>query len=220
MNSIISLKDFSKEYAGNLVLNAINLEFADSGLVLLLGANAAGKSTLLKSIAGLLLASNGQLQTDSKVAYFGHAIGLYPNLTVKENLSLFQNLEIVDSALLEKYVLEFELSDLLKKSIAELSQGQRARVNLARVFAAPGEWPVLLDEPGANLDVSWSNKLLKIVETNLQTRLILLVTHDPQKYYNLASRVVVMQAGKVVYDQTTDNASVEQVQSIYLEQLK
>ncbi len=217
---MIELKNCSKEYSGSLALDSINLSFKDPGLVLLLGANAAGKSTLLKTIAGLLPVSQGEVCNPAPTAYFGHESGLYSELSVRENFMVLQSLQITDSKLLKDLIGIFDLSPLLSKRFSELSQGQKARVNLARVFASPESWPILLDEPAANLDSRWSSVLSGLIAESALKRLIMLVTHDPKKYYGTVSRVVFMDQGRIVNDFEAGQDSATKVDVLYSEYLR
>ena len=217
---MIELKDCSKEYSGSLALNSITLSFEQNGLVLLLGSNAAGKSTLLKAMAGLVVPSQGSVSSLSPVAYFAHEGGLYPQLTAEENFQLFKNLGLIDSELLSQLISELELPGLFSKLVSQLSQGQRARLNLLRVFSSPSGWPILLDEPAANLDIKWSNKLSEIIKRSAKDRLLVLITHDPSKYYDQASRFLFLNSGVLIFDQLKNNSSLQQIQELYMGQLK
>src|SRR5262245_23118343 len=126
--------NLTKRYGTLAVLNDCTCHFFAGDKVLLLGANGTGKSTLLRILAGLLRPDRGTRETPletSAIGYSGHDLLLYPELSVKENLSLFNAL-IPRPADLEEVLVWWELTEIQDRTVGRLSRGQQARVTLAR----------------------------------------------------------------------------------------
>ncbi len=150
------------------VFNGLGFELTPGGALVLRGANGSGKSSLLRLMAGLGRPLSGALEWDSediaddaeahnrRLHYLGHADPVKPVLTVAENLNFWSTLRGGDGAENAKDAVPSALQRLGIGHLADvpgrfLSAGQKRRVNLARVLAAPAElW--LLDEPGTALD--------------------------------------------------------------------
>ena len=142
-----------------------DLKFAISpgGLLVLTGANGSGKSSLLRIMAGLLRPASGALYWDgapvagdpeaqaARLHYLGHLNAVKPVLTAAENLAFWAALHGGSAAEVERGLEAFDLTALAGVPAGMLSAGQKRRVALARLLAAPAEiW--LLDEPTVGLD--------------------------------------------------------------------
>jgi heme exporter protein A len=222
---VIELTNCSKEYGGSLVIKSVSLSISKPGLVLMLGGNGAGKSTLLKMMSGILQPSAGQISISLPVAYLGHDLMLYPQLSVKENLELFCKLGLVDGHKLEEAYLEFELDSLKFNLVSTLSQGQKARVNLARVFSLIDKslterGAILLDEATTALDVKWRQKVADKIKAISVQRPVVFVTHDPKAYYELANRVIFLDQARLIYDQSIDPQSYNEIDRLYMDSLR
>ncbi len=166
------------------------LEFtADSGRALVLtGRNGAGKTTLLRVIAGLLRAAHGTLELaggDSELTlpeqahYLGHRDALKPSLSVAENLQFWGAYLGLAPGKSEAALDAVGLLDLAALPAGYLSAGQRRRLSIARLLAAPRPiW--LLDEPTAALDVAAQARLAELMRKHLAGGgLIVAATHGP-----------------------------------------
>lgn len=120
----------------------------------LLGANGAGKTSLLRVLAGLGHADGGQVDAHASILYLGHALGLKPELSVTENLEFFARIKGVAEPQheIDKALKRIGLAHYFDAPVHTLSAGQRRRIALARLLIEPAQiW--LLDEPFAALDV-------------------------------------------------------------------
>jgi heme exporter protein A len=157
------------------------------GLVLV-GPNGAGKSSLLRLIAGLLRPESGrfdltggnpELSIAEQAHYLGHQDALKPSLTVLENLRFWANYLNASDASLEGPLTAVGLASLADLPAGYLSAGQRRRLSIARLLAAPRPiW--LLDEPTTALDIASQAKLAELMAGHLRTGgIVVAATHGP-----------------------------------------
>lgn len=193
---------------------AVNLEIKEGDFVALAGQSGSGKTTLLRILAGLEEAE-GVLQIGDefwlqgkkslapqkrKIGFVFQDYALFPNMTVEENL-LFVN---KDKELADKLLAMTELSTLKKRLPNTLSGGQKQRVSLCRAMMNRPKL-LLMDEPLSALDPAMRTKLqheILMLHKEFGTTTIM-VSHDPSEIYRLASRVVVLNFGKIVNDGTS-----------------
>jgi len=209
----ITLSNLSKRWGKVYGARNINLDIADREFIVFLGPSGCGKTTTMRMIAGLEDPSEGEIRIgdrvvnklepkDRDVAMVFQSYGLYPNLTVYENIRFPLKVRKVDPATHDERVNRaaamVELGDLLKRFPRELSGGQRQRVALARaVVREPTVF--LMDEPLSNLDAKLrvsTRAQLKNLQHELQVTTIY-VTHDQIEAMTLADRVVVMESGEI-----------------------
>lgn len=192
----------------------VNLEIKKGDFVALAGQSGSGKTTLLRILAGLEEAE-GVLQIGDefwlqgkkalapqkrKIGFVFQDYALFPNMTVEENL-LFVN---KDKELADKLLAMTELSTLKKRLPNTLSGGQKQRVSLCRAMMNRPKL-LLMDEPLSALDPAMRTKLqheILMLHKEFGTTTIM-VSHDPSEIYRLASRVVVLNFGKIVNDGTS-----------------
>jgi heme exporter protein A len=165
------------ERGERLVFAGLGFSLGPGEALILTGPNGSGKSSLLRLMAGLLKPAEGQLLWEGqpldeepeahrrRVHYLGHQEAVKPVLTLSENLSFWAALkggDVGEAAILEALD-RFGLKPLAELPARYLSAGQRRRLALARLLAAPGElW--LLDEPTVGLDAASVQRLCKEIE--------------------------------------------------------
>jgi heme exporter protein A len=170
------------------IFQAINLELSSGEALALVGPNGSGKSSLLRLIAGLLRPAAGSIELAGGSAeqtlpeqahYLGHLDALKPSLTVAENLAFWVRYLGGDMAALPAALAGVGLGGLIDLPAAYLSAGQRRRLSLARLIAAPR--PVwLLDEPTSALDAAGQERLADLMRGHLSGGgLIVAATHGP-----------------------------------------
>ena len=209
----IQLKNVSRRWGKFVAVDQINLDVADQEFVVLLGPSGCGKTTTLRMIAGLEDVSEGEIwlgdrmvnklePKDRDISMVFQSYGLYPNLTVYENIRFPLRVRKVPKDLHHDKVMKaasmVELDDFLERRPAALSGGQRQRVALARaIVREPNAF--LMDEPLSNLDAKLrlsTRAQIKNLHHTLKTTTIY-VTHDQIEAMTLADRVVVMNKGVV-----------------------
>jgi heme ABC exporter ATP-binding subunit CcmA len=191
-------------------LAGVDLSLETGEVVLVLGANGAGKTSLLRACAGLLPVTSGDalvlgvdLTTDHTavrrhVGLLGHAAPLYDELSAAENVRFAVRALGLPAATGERALERLGLVGRLRTTPAgRLSAGQRRRVALAALVARrPALW--LLDEPHAGLDAASRSLLGELIsEAVADGAAVLLSSHEPALAVPLSDRVVVMSGGRV-----------------------
>jgi len=176
---------------GRRVFSGVNFTVVSSKPMVLTGANGAGKSSLLRLIAGLIRPAEGavalrggdsELSVGEQAHYVGHLDPLKPALTVTENLTFwvrFLNGKAGDASAVESGLDAVGLGELGHLPAGYLSAGQRRRLSLARMLAVPRPiW--LLDEPTTALDAASQERLGRVMRAHLDGGgIILAATHGP-----------------------------------------
>ncbi len=193
------------------VLAGVDLDVPAGEVLLLQGANGAGKTSILRACAGLLRVVAGEArvlgldltadgrQVRRRVGLFGHSTGLYDDLTVQENVRFAVRAAGGDPAGVPAALERLGLSGRLRATpVASLSAGQRRRTALASLLARDPElW--LLDEPHAGLDAEHRDLLDDLVRGAAgRGRTVVISSHERERAHALAGRVVVVAGGVVV----------------------
>ncbi|MBB3695137.1 ATP-binding cassette domain-containing protein [Sphingomonas sp. BK580] len=215
----IAFERVAKNYPdGTAAVDDISLTLAPGSLVALVGASGSGKSTLLKTINRLVEPSAGRVTLDGvdvadgpphalrrRIGYVFQEVGLFPHLSVAENVAL--PLRVIGRRDDDRVAAMLDLVDLpaalATRLPAELSGGQRQRVGVARALVT-GPRLLLMDEPFGALDPVTREALMESV-ARLHRALALttvMVTHDMTEALLAADRVLVMERGRVVADET------------------
>lgn len=209
----IRLVNVCKRWGSYVGVDNFTLEIADAEFLVLLGPSGCGKTTTMRMIAGLEEPSSGEIwigdrmvnglePKDRDISMVFQSYGLYPNLTVYENIRFPLRVRNVPKAEHHDRVMRasemVELGPFLDRRPAALSGGQRQRVALARaIVREPNAF--LMDEPLSNLDAKLrvsTRAQIKNLHHSLKTTTIY-VTHDQIEAMTLADRVVVMNHGVV-----------------------
>ncbi|MFZ1814359.1 MAG: ABC transporter ATP-binding protein [Rhizobiaceae bacterium] len=209
----ITLKDITKRWGSFIGVDDFSMEIADKEFIVLLGPSGCGKTTTMRMVAGLEDPTSGEIMVDGRVvndlepkdrdiAMVFQSYGLYPNLSVWENIRFPLKIRKVDPAhhaeRVQRAVDMVELQDFVHRRPAELSGGQRQRVALARAIVRKPK-VFLMDEPLSNLDAKLrvsTRAQIKNLHHELGVTTIY-VTHDQIEAMTLADRVVVMNKGVV-----------------------
>ena len=213
----VELRDVTKSYGDQVVIKNLSLELADDLTTALVGESGSGKSTILQVINGLVIPEAGQVLLDGDPLDYknialvrrgmGFAVqgaGLFPHLTVKENVILMARLEDWSAARIDKrydYLLDLlelplNFSDRYPHS---LSGGQQQRVSLCRAMMLNPPL-MLLDEPFSALDpITRSSIHDEFVRLQTaESRAILLVSHDMEEAVKLAQYLIILKDGEIV----------------------
>ncbi len=209
----IKLKNINKRWGDFVGVKDFDLTIPDKEFLVLLGPSGCGKTTTMRMIAGLEDPTEGEIwigdrmvndvePKDRDISMVFQSYGLYPNMTVYENIRFPLKVRKVPEAEHHDRVMRasamVELDDFLQRKPAALSGGQRQRVALARAIVRKAE-VFLMDEPLSNLDAKLrvsTRAQIKNLSHELQATTIY-VTHDQIEAMTLADRVVVMEKGVV-----------------------
>ena len=235
---MLQLKNIVKNYAaGTSVVHAlkgIDLQFRESEFVAVLGHSGCGKTTLLNIIGGLDHYTSGDLVINGKSTkdfsdadwdtYRNHSVGfvfqtynLIPHQTVLRNVELALTLSGVGKAERRRRaaqaLTDVGLGDQLNKKPNQMSGGQMQRVAIARALVNDPDI-LLADEPTGALDSETSVQIMEILKRISQSRLIVMVTHNPELAETYATRIVRIRDGEIISDSdpyaTPEDARSEQ----------
>ena len=231
---LIAIDKVSKSYGGRPALDGVSIDIAEGQFVALVGASGSGKTTTLKLINRLIDPDTGEVRLDGRsvadqpgpllrrgIGYVFQGVGLFPHMTVGENIAVTPRLLGWDEAEIAARI--DELLDLVAlprdfaaRFPAALSGGQQQRVGVARALAARPRL-VLMDEPFGALDPITRIDLgdaYRALHGQLGLTTVM-VTHDVSEAVLLADRIAVMKDGRVLADDTprkllagSDNADV------------
>ena len=221
---IITFTKVSKRYGDTVVLSEIDLEIPNQRTTVIVGQSGSGKTTLLRMVNGLIKPDSGRLEVFGdlvpeenienfrrKIGYAVQGAGLFPHVSVKENIVLIarlvgwssQDLDERFEMLMRQMELPLDLSDRIPN---ELSGGQQQRVGLCRALMLKPKL-LLLDEPFSAVDPLTRLELYEVVEklnTN-EAVSIVMVSHDLGEAKRLGDRMVVLQNGIILQNDLISN---------------
>ncbi|ANF95537.1 ABC transporter ATP-binding protein [Paenibacillus bovis] len=209
---------FAREYREVAAVNDISFTIPQGEICGYIGENGAGKSTTIKMLTGILVPTSGHIKVNGYVPYqerekfvqgigvvFGQRSQLWWDIGVIESFQLLRKVYQVSEAdfkkRLDELVERLQLQELLSRPVRKLSLGQRMRCELvAALLHNPSI--VFLDEPTIGLDIVVKSEIREFLKdlNRTQGTTILLTTHDLQDIEALCSRVIMLDAGSIIYD--------------------
>ena len=225
MLEAINLKKTYKVKGGEPVeaLKGVNLSFADTGMVFILGKSGSGKSTLLHILGGLDRMDEGEIVLDGKssekytekdwdeyrnrnIGFIFQEYNLLAEFSVKDNISIalqLQGEKVTDEKIAE-VLKRVELDGIEKRRPTQLSGGQRQRVAIARALIKNSKI-IFADEPTGALDEATGNSILQLLKELSKDKLVIVVSHDREFAEKYGDRIIEIADGLIVRD--TDNAA-------------
>jgi Cu-processing system ATP-binding protein len=212
---MIEINNLSKNFARLKVLNNVSLSCAQGECIALIGPNGCGKTTLIKSILGMVIPSEGTIKfkdtfITNNFEYRNHIgympqIGRYPdNMSIGQILDMIKELRKSDIPLDEDLFHQFKLKDILNKKMRTLSGGTTQKVSATLAFLFNPD-VLILDEPTAGLDPLASEILKeKIIAEKKKGKLILITSHLLSELDDLVTQIIFMQDGNVQFHKTVD----------------
>ena len=216
---MIELINLTKKYAGKKVVDTINLKISQGEVVGLLGPNGAGKTTTIRMTAGTLPMSSGEVLVENQnileheevkklIGYLPENNPLYENLTVEEFLNFWFNLKSLNlknrSEVISRVIKALDLKEVYYRPITELSKGFKQRTGLAQALLADPKI-LLLDEPTEGLDPNQRREVSQLILGLGKERTVVICSHVLSEITRMCSRVVIINKGKVVADNTVEN---------------
>lgn len=214
----LSLTNLIKSYGGRRVLNDISIELPDVHALVIIGPSGGGKTTLLRTLAGLERPDSGEIRIDGELLLFDEAsllhhrrgigtvfqaFNLFPHLTALDNILLpleqaqgYDHFQAIEAA--QAILKRFQLTAHADKKPAQLSGGQQQRVAIARAIAIKPRF-LLFDEPTSALDPEMTSEVLDIIsELRHEGRDLLLVTHHMGFARTAADHCLFVAEGKII----------------------
>lgn len=213
IENIIELKNISKSYDDNTVLDNFNLDIKKNEFLTLLGPSGCGKTTTLKIIAGFEYADSGSVLFEGKemsdippyerqVNTVFQKYALFPHMNVYENIAFGLKIKKVSKDEIDRKVKEMlklvALDGFEKRSVDSLSGGQQQRIAIARALVNEPK-VLLLDEPLGALDLKLRQEMqteLKKIQQQLGITFVF-VTHDQEEALTMSDTIIVMNKGKI-----------------------
>ncbi len=214
----ISVNNLSKLYGSQKAVDAISFKVDKGEIVGFLGPNGAGKSTTMKIITGYLQADGGNAEvcglsvnensneTKKKIGYLPEANPLYYDMYVREYLGFVGNVhEIQNSKVkIEEVIETVGLTIEANKKIGQLSKGYKQRVGLAAALIHDPE-VLILDEPTSGLDPNQIVEIREVIKKLGQNKTVLFSSHILQEVEAICDRVIIINKGTIVADDTLSN---------------
>jgi heme exporter protein A len=230
---MIRVRGLVKRFGPRFALRGVDLDVREGECVALVGPNGAGKTTLLRILATLSRPTEGRVQIDGldlaqdtnalrrRVGFLSHQPLLYDDLSGQENLRFYGRMyEVADletrvSAMLDQVGLDHARHDLVRT----YSRGMKQRLSIARALLH--DPPVLLlDEPYTGLDRQAAGMLDQILqEVGMDSRTVLLTTHNVERGLGLTQRVALLARGQVVFEMDAATWDPGRLQQVYDQQL-
>lgn len=221
---MIRFENVTKRFGNKTVLDDISLDIKDNELTVLIGPSGCGKTTTLKMMNRLITPTSGKITIDDidveaidkielrrKMGYVIQQGGLFPHMTIRENIEIIEKLEkkdpqhIIENTQRLMEMVDLDPDEYLESYPTELSGGQRQRIGVIRALANDPKI-ILMDEPFSALDPITRNnlqeefiKLQKKVE-----KTIVFVTHDMDEAIRVADRICIMKDGHVIQFDTPE----------------
>ncbi len=209
----LEIRNVTKKFGEVVVLDGIDIAIEDGEFLVLVGPSGCGKSTLLNIVAGLETETSGEIAIDGRlvndvhpkdrdIAMVFQSYALYPNMTVRKNITFGLEVRKVPRDRIDDAVARvsdlLQIQPLLDRKPSQLSGGQRQRVAMGRALVRDPSI-FLFDEPLSNLDAKLRVEM-RIEMKKLHHRLgttIVYVTHDQTEAMNLATRIAVLDGGGI-----------------------
>ncbi|WP_338985586.1 ABC transporter ATP-binding protein [Spiroplasma endosymbiont of Diplazon laetatorius] len=225
---MIELKNVTRIFNEDKGIRDINFEIPEKSIVVFVGNNGAGKTTTIRAISGELKLHTGEILIDgqdlfknknlNKIAFFPDTDYIPRNMTVYEYVRYTCATHgMREAAMLEKTVPIYELlgiTQFINTKIKHLSSGTKKKVAMVSALVLSPKY-IIFDEPTANLDIESKIEFLEIIKIlNSLNVSILITSHLIEELEEIATHVVIINDGKIVYKEKFDN-SKEKILDIY-----
>ena len=209
---MVTYQDLNKKFGSNIVLNGLNLSIKTGGIIAILGPNGSGKTTMIKSLLGMVIPNKGSILLNNKdikdqwkyrneIDYLPQIANFPSNLTVNELFTMIKDLRgktTKDEELIEF----FKLQSFLNEKLGILSGGTKQKVNLVITFMFDSPL-VILDEPTSGLDPISLIRLKELIQREkAKGKTILITSHIMNFVEEIADEIVFLLEGKIYFQGT------------------
>lgn len=218
---MIKFENISKSFGTLKVLQNINLDFELGQSVAILGPNGSGKTTIIKSLLGMVIPDSGQILFSGKsiknefvyrcqIGYMPQIGNYPPNLKIKQLIDMMVDIRGGKAYELDEEIIDaFKLKDIYHKALGTLSGGTKQKVSAALAFLFNPK-VLILDEPTAGLDPVASEILkAKILKEKSMGKLVLITSHIMADLEDLATHIVYLQEGKLMLFKELEDLKAE-----------
>ena len=221
ITEMIKISHLVKNYGNFTAVDDISFEVAKGEVLGFLGPNGAGKSTTMNMITGYLSSTSGSikiggvdilddpLNAKRLIGYLPEQPPLYPDMTVEEYLSFaydLKNCKLNKEKHLREICEVVKITDVYKRMLKNLSKGYKQRVGIAQALV--GNPPVIIfDEPTIGLDPKQIIEIRNLIRTLGKEHTVILSTHILQEVQAVCDRIVIINKGKIVANELTENIS-------------
>lgn len=210
----LELTGIVKRYGERTALDGVDFGVGAGQVVALLGPNGAGKSTLVSIAAGLIRPDAGEQVVRGRPGLAPQEIGIYPSLTVRENLWAFAELYGVSRRRAERWLEPFVLAELADRPAGRLSGGEQRRLHTA-IAVVHRPKLVLLDEPTAGADTQTRSAILEAVQgLAADGAAIVYTTHYLPEVEALGADVALLERGRIIASGTIEALVAQHAQAL------
>jgi Cu-processing system ATP-binding protein len=211
---MVSITNLHKKFGSLIVLNGLNLQTPESGIIAVLGPNGSGKTTLIKSILGMVVPQKGEIEVNGQrvkkhwnyrkdIDYLPQIANFPGNLKVQELIEMIKDLRGKEARDRELVNL-FKLEPFLDKKLSNLSGGSKQKVNLVLCFMFDSPL-IILDEPTSGLDPVSLIRLRKLIkQEKAKGKTILITSHIMSFVEEISDRIVFLLEGKIYFNGTVE----------------
>ncbi len=202
----ILVEDVASGYYGKKVLDAISFTISEPGVYIVLGPNGAGKTTLLRTLAGILRPYTGRVEINGipsqqkearrQIDYITHLDGIPEGMNAHDGLRFYADVEGGREEDVERVLGLLDLKELAGMRFGQLSQGQKKRVSVARIFLREKS-VYLLDEPTSNLDPKVAKEIRELVLQLSKDKVVLYSSHNLFEAREIGTRVIAVKGGRL-----------------------
>jgi len=213
----LELQEVSAGYGQEEVIHKISLKITEPSIYVVLGPNGAGKTTLFRTIGGILKPFSGQVKFDEfdlfnskearrRIAYLSHLNALPEEMTVFNALKYYADIE---GGNVELVLDLLNLNDLRDKKFSSLSQGQKKRVSVGKIFLRERDL-YLLDEPTSNVDPKISKEIRQLLAALSKDKFVLYSSHNLYEAREIGTHLIVIKNGALTYFDRIENVKTRQ----------
>lgn len=213
----LELRNVNAGYNKETVLRDVNLTIQEPSIYVVLGPNGAGKTTLFRTIAGILEPFSGDVVFDGenvtssrnvrkRINYLSHYNAIPEEMTVYNALTFYANMQ---GGSADEVLALLHLEGLRDKKVSDLSQGQKKRVSVAKVFLRERDL-YLMDEPTSNLDPGYSKEIRDILLQLSKDRIVLYSTHNLYEASDIGTDLILIKDGTIALTEQIANIKLKE----------